>query len=121
MVSDVENVAEDGQEGPVGATPLCPKCLAPIEPGNYYCPHCDEATGRFTPYIPFVNIRYNYSIFGRLWRKVWYEKASLPMKAFSLFLIVFCVPIMLVGLPFVLWDKLKGASCKEKRAVDKED
>ena len=34
-------------------TPLRIKCLRPVDPLNYYCPHCGEATGQLTPYIPF--------------------------------------------------------------------
>jgi len=110
MVSDVEHIAEEGLDSPAEGSPLCPKCLSPIEPSAYYCPNCGGASNQLTPYIPFVNIRFNYSIFGRLWRKVWYEKASLPMKLFSLLLIFVHVPFMLIGLPFVLWDKLKAVN-----------
>ena len=120
MDNDIENVAEDGQGGEEG-NPVCPRCLAPVDPENYYCPVCGEATGRVTPYVPFVNIPFNYAIFGRLWRKVWYEKAGLPMKAFSLFLILLYAPIMLIGLPFLLWEKLEGASWKKKADVNEEE
>jgi hypothetical protein len=101
---------EPGDSRPAGGegTPVCLKCLRPIDPAAYYCPKCGAASSALTPYIPFVNIRYNYSIFGRLWRKVWYEKSGLLMKLFGLFLIIVCVPIMLIGLPFVLWRKIRG-------------
>ena len=121
MNRDIKHVSQNGLDGKVEGTPLCPKCLSPIEPANYYCPHCGEATGQLTPYIPFVNIRFNYSIFSRLWRKVWYERTGLLMKAFSLFLIIWCVPIMLIGLPFVLRDKLKGAPRKKEPDLKQSD
>ena len=107
MSNDTEKSRETGGEKIGEGQPLCPGCLEPVNPIDYYCPKCGAATGQLTPYIPFVNIRFNYSIYGRLWQKVWYEKTGLLMKIFSLGLIVLFVPFMLVGLPFVVWDKLK--------------
>jgi len=37
-------------------TAVCIRCFQPVDPLAHYCPHCGEATGRFTHYIPFVNI-----------------------------------------------------------------
>ena len=114
MSNEVEKNGETGS-GEIGeGQPLCPSCLEPVNPIDYYCPKCGAATGQLTPYIPFVNIRFNYSIYGRLWQKVWYEKTGLLMKIFSLALIVLFVPVMLVGLPFVAWDKLKVKNSKLK-------
>ena len=107
MSNDVEKNRETDSEEIGEGQPLCPGCLEPVNPIDYYCPKCGAAAGQLTPYIPFVNIRFNYSIYGRLWQKVWYEKTGLLMKIFSLALIVIFVPFMLVGLPFVVWDKLK--------------
>ena len=95
---------------------LCPECLEPIDPLVYYCEKCGNASAQVTPYIPYVNIKYNYSIFGRLWRKVWYEESGLLMKVVSLSVIVTIAPIMLVGLPFVVWDKL--VNDKESNETD---
>jgi hypothetical protein len=90
----------------LGDTPLCPRCLQPIDPFDHYCKHCGEASGRLTPYIPFVNIHYNYSIFGRLWQKTWQEKETgLIARFFYLFMIVVMVPLMLLGLPFAFLGK----------------
>jgi hypothetical protein len=100
--------------------PLCPGCLEPIDPLNYYCPKCGHASGQLTPYIPFVNIRFNYSIFGRLWHKLWYEKTSLPMKIISAAMIVVFVPIMLIGLPFVLWEKFSSRKKQNESDHDEE-
>ena len=98
MVDNETNEANEPQ-------PLCLGCLEPIDPLHYYCPKCGEASGQLTPYIPFVNIRYNNSIFIRMWHKLWHEKTGVWMKIVSFALIVLFVPIMLIGLPFVLWDK----------------
>ena len=85
--------------------PLCPKCLEPFSPMEYYCRKCGGPVGKLTPYIPFVNIPFNYSVFGKMWQKVWYEESGLPMKVACLFFMVLFVPIMFLGLPFLIWDK----------------
>jgi hypothetical protein len=105
--------------------PLCPGCLEPINPLDYYCPKCGEAASQFTPYMPFVNIRFNYSIFGRLWRNCWDEKTTVLTKVISAAMILLFVPIMLIGLPFAIRDKLlkrknrSVSSPEEKQQPDK--
>jgi len=44
------------------ALPLCAKCLKPCKPLQYYCDKCGsyDAINPLTPYIGFVNIRFNY-------------------------------------------------------------
>jgi len=85
------------------AWPVCPKCLKPCHPLQYYCDGCDsnDVINPLTPYIGFVNIRFNYGIFLTMWRKVWYEKdTSMTGRLFYLFMITMFVPIFLiVGLP----------------------
>ena len=71
--SDVDVNPESNREG---AQPLCLQCLAPSDPLQHYCEECGEAVGLFTPYIPFVNIRFNYSVFGRLWKTLWYDPSA---------------------------------------------
>ena len=95
---------------PAGASPLCLKCLKPCHPLQYYCPYCDsnDVINPLTPYIAFVNIRFNYSIFLIMWHKTWYEKDT-PMitRVTYLCLVLFYTPILFViGLPFVLVDKI---------------
>ncbi len=98
----------DTTENEAKETPLCLKCLQPVDPLMHYCPNCGEAVGQLTPYIPFVNIRFNYSIFSTMWKKIWEGKdTGVFAKIFYLFLIVLCAPIMLIGLPFVLFKKEK--------------
>ena len=88
--------------------PVCPGCLAPYEPLQHYCEKCGEAVGTLMPYIPFVNIRFNYSIFDTIWRRLWGEgKVGVGWRIIYALLILLMVPIMLVGVPFVIWDKLK--------------
>jgi hypothetical protein len=51
-----------------GGTPLCTGCGRPVEPGRYYCGHCGAATINVTPYVPYVNIPFNYGPFGGIWK-----------------------------------------------------
>ena len=101
---------EDGVDATT--TPLCPRCLARIDPSAHYCATCGEATGRYTPYIPYVNIRFTANFYVAVWRKIWHDpEASLPTRILCMAIIVLCAPVMLVALPFVLWGK-RGASKK---------
>ena len=81
-------------------TPVCLRCFQPVDPIAHYCSHCGEATGRFTHYIPFVNIPWQTRIWGQIWRQIWSDDISIPGRAFRLFMIIWNVPFMLVGLLF---------------------
>src|SRR3972149_8917869 len=98
---------------PEDAWPLCPKCLTPCHPLQYYCHNCgsNQAINPLTPYIGFVNIRFNYDIFLTMWRKVWSGKdASIISRLFYLFMITMYVPVFLViGLPLLLIYKVYRA------------
>ena len=95
-----------GEPGEGDGQPLCSRCLTPFEPGEHYCRKCGTAVGQLTPYIPFVNIRFNYGAFGGVWEKLWRRgQAGIFTKALCLMLIVVFAPIMFVGLPFRLWGK----------------
>ena len=70
-------------------TPVCVHCLTPIEDfKQHYCSKCGHVTGEFTRYIPFVNIRFNYSLFGTLWRKVRSSATPLSSKVSATILII---------------------------------
>ncbi len=101
----------NGERSEPGGTekevPVCLRCLEPADPANHYCPHCGEATGQFTHYIPFVNIPWQTRIWGQVWRQMWSGEGSVPGRLFRLFMIVWNVPIMLVGLIPELWGILK--------------
>jgi hypothetical protein len=81
-------------------TPVCLRCFRPVNPLANYCPHCGEATGQLTHYIPFVNIPWQTRVWGQVWRQIWSRDISLPGRAFRLFMVVWNVPIMLIGLLF---------------------
>jgi hypothetical protein len=88
-------------------TPVCLRCFQPIDPLAYYCPHCGEATGQLTHYIPFVNIPWQTRVWGQVWRQIWSRDISLPGRVFRLFMVVWNVPIMLIGLFFKPGQELK--------------
>jgi hypothetical protein len=108
----------DNDYVPDDALPLCPKCLKPCQPLAYYCDKCgsNDAINPLTPYIPFLNIRFNYDIFCTMWRKIWYEKNTPAVrKLFYLFMFIplgarggLYAPIVLlmVGLPVFLIYKI---------------
>ena len=104
--SDIELNSESEGEG---EQPLCPHCLAPSDPLQHYCEECGEAVGRFTPYIPFVNIRFNYSVFGKLWQGLWYDPSKgSGTRLFYFLLIVLIAPVMFLALPFVIIAKRRN-------------
>jgi len=88
--------------------PVCLRCFEPYSPLLRYCSNCGEAVGNLTPYIPFVNIRFNYAIFGTLWKDIWVHQGTPAWRRVLYMLLILCtVPIMLLGLPFVLIAKLR--------------
>ena len=105
-----QTTATDGTVEENGAgTPVCIRCFRPVDPLAHYCPHCGAATGTFTHYLPFVNIRWQASVWGQAWRQMQSREISLPGRLFRLFMIVWNVPVMLIGVLF-----------RPKRATDDE-
>ena len=105
---DIEQL--DNDFIPDDARPLCPRCLTPCQPLQYYCYNCDsnDAINPLTPYIAFLNIRFNYDIFCTMWRKIWYDKHTLIVgRLFYLFMITAFAPVIMVfGLPLLLISKI---------------
>ena len=112
--TELENLEEFGQLDddfiPADALPVCPKCLRPCRPLQYYCLNCDsnETINPLASYMPFVRIRFHTGIYGKMWRRIWYDKETpLIAKLFFLFMIISFAPILLmVGLPLVLIYKI---------------
>lgn len=90
------DIPEDESNG----SPVCIQCFRPVNPLDHYCPNCGGATGQFTHYLPFVNIRWQASVWGQAWRQIWYREVSIPGRLFRFLMIVWNVPIMLIGLLF---------------------
>ena len=91
-----KEIAKEEGEG----TPVCIKCFKPVDPLAHYCSNCGSATGQFTHYLPFVNIRWQASVWGQAWRQMWSREVSIPGRLFRAIMIVWNVPIMLIGLLF---------------------
>ncbi len=80
--------------------PVCIRCFRPVDPLAHYCPQCGQATGQLTPYIPYLSIPWETRIWGQVWRQIWSRDVSLPGRMFRLFMVVWNVPFMLIGLLF---------------------
>jgi len=66
------------------------------------------------PYLPFVNIRFNYGGFVMMWRGIRRRDISRLRKWSYLFMIILFAPIVLVaGLPFFLTDGIKNPALKK--------
>ncbi len=102
---------------PNDARPLCLKCFTACHPLQYYCHNCDcdDAINPLTPYIGFVNIRFNYGIFLTMWRKLWHDKnTSIISRLFYLFMITMQVPgFIVIGLPLLLIYKIHRTRFRE--------
>ncbi len=96
-------VNEDDSEG----TPICLRCFQRIDPLQYYCSNCGGASGQFTQYIPFVNIRWQASVWIQMWRQIWSSDTSIPGKVLRILMIIWNVPIMLIGLIFQILNLFK--------------
>ena len=94
-----ENIEERDILGGEGEA-VCIRCLKPIDPLGYYCSHCGEASGQLTQYLPFVNIRWQATVWGRMWQQVWSRDVSIPGRVFRLIMIIWNVPIILIALFF---------------------
>jgi hypothetical protein len=99
--SPTENAKETEQPNdefiPTDAWPICPKCLTPCNPLQNYCSRCDsnEVINPLASYMPFVRIRFNIGMLGKLWRKILYDEyTSIVWKLLFLFLIIWAVLIL---------------------------
>lgn len=98
MVEDDARTEEAEDQGP--ETPVCLRCLQPVEPTAHYCPNCGEATGQLTSYLPLESVPWQTRIWGQMWRQLWSRNVSIPGRLFRLFVIVWGAPILLIGLLF---------------------
>ena len=116
---ELQNMEEKGipkEEG--DGTPVCMKCFKPVNPLDYYCPNCGGATGQFTHYLPFINIRWQASVWGQAWRQIWYREISIPGRIFRFIMIVWNVPIMLIGLLFRSSHEVDEEECQNDTSSD---
>jgi ribosomal protein L40E len=76
---------------------ICLHCGAKVEKGQYYCPKCNNATGQYVPYLPFVNIPFNYSMHRTMWQKLKSKDSGLIYKLTAILFIVLTAPIMIAA------------------------
>jgi hypothetical protein len=101
---------------PANARPVCLKCLKPCHPLQYYCDKCDSNNGinPLTPYIGFVNIRFNYDIFLTMWRRIFHDSdTSVAARLFYLCMLAMFVPeFLVVGVPSLFIFKIPRSERK---------
>ena len=110
MDNDANNlspIVHDENDRQGEETPVCVRCFRPSDPLVHYCPHCGEATGMWTTYLPYENIRWYAGIYARMWNEVWSRDVSMPGRILRMIIIVMFAPIMLVGLIPKFWHNLK--------------
>ena len=101
------------------AVPLCPACLEPCNPLDHYCPNCgsNEAINPVASYMPFESIRFETGLIGKMWRKTWAPKTPGIDRAINILLLILFYPlILLIGLPVVIWQKMKSQKDTSKKA-----
>jgi hypothetical protein len=92
VINEVEQV--DNDFVPDDALPVCPNCLKPCNPLQNYCDSCgsNEVINPLTSYMPFVRIRFNIGMYGKLWRKIWGdEDMSIMLKLILSLLLILMV------------------------------
>jgi hypothetical protein len=107
----------DGDQVTGEATPLCLSCMEPVDPLAYYCPNCGGASGQLTEYIPFVNIRWQMGVYGKMWRQMFSHDVSITGKLFRFIMIIWQVPLILIGLLFIGGKKIEN----QQPQPDEED
>lgn len=121
MEMESGQIEHEGPDNSGDGTPVCIRCFQPVDPLAHYCPHCGEATGQFTHYIPFVNIPWQARIWGQVWRQIWSRDVSLPGRAFRLFMVVWNVPVMLIGLLFKFRQEPEQEQRQNDAGTDQEE
>ena len=116
---ELQNVEQkDIPEEEGDGTPVCIKCFQPVDPLAHYCPNCGGATGQFTHYLPLESIRWQASVWGQAWRQIWSRDVSIPGRLFRVIMIVWNVPIMLIGLLFRSSRGIEKEQCQHGTSAD---
>ncbi len=115
---EAQSEEQDILKGEGDGIPVCLKCFQPVNPLYNYCPNCGGAIGNFTHYLPFVNIRWQASVWGQAWRQVWFPDVSILGRLFRFIMIVWMVPIMLIGLLFRSSQEVAESQCQHGPAAD---
>ncbi|MCD6395853.1 MAG: hypothetical protein J7M40_20400, partial [Planctomycetes bacterium] len=101
--------------------PVCSNCLRPYDDAlEYYCPHCgsNEAVNPLTPYIAFVNIRFNVGMVGKLWRRFQgRQNATIARRFLDLVMVLWYCPLLIFAMPFVVYAKWKNNKQRDAKRV----
>jgi hypothetical protein len=83
------------------ATPLCQNCLQPVNPHDYFCPHCNsnDAVNPMATYLPLLDLRFMYGTVGKLWHQILYGRMSLGRRLLLATVMVITIP---ATLPFLI-------------------
>lgn len=116
-----DNPIHDDVDELKDAWPVCPSCMTPCDPKQYYCTNCQsyETINPLTPYMPFVNIGFAVGFFRKLWRKCWYSgNVPIALRCLYIFVLLFCFPyILIVGVPFLLTGRIKDQNIRTKAEI----
>ncbi len=109
----MDNEMRNGEGKTAGeAVPVCLNCLRPYDDVlEYYCPHCgsNEAVNPLTPYMSFVNIRFNVGVVGKLWRRFQgRQSATIARRLLDLVIVLLCFPPLILATPFVVYAKWRN-------------
>ena len=101
--------------------PVCLNCLRPYDDAlEYYCPHCgsNEAANPLTPYISYVNIRFNVGMVGNLWRRFQRrQNATIARRLLDLLMLLLYCPLLILATPFVVYAKWKNHKQRDAKRV----
>jgi len=109
--SEINSDAMESQKLADNAMPLCPNCFSECDPKDNYCPNCDsnEAINPLASYMPFVDLRFRVGMIGKLWRKTWAPDTQTIDRCINIMLLMlFCPLILLIGLPILIYEKIKA-------------
>ena len=108
---DNEMTNGDGKTAAEGVA-VCLNCLRPCDDVlEYYCPHCgsNEALNPLTPYMAFVNIRFNVGLVGRVWRRFQgRQSATIARRLLDLVIVLWYFPPLIFATPFVVFAKWRN-------------
>ena len=91
----------DSEELNSDSKPICLKCQRPVNnPSQYYCLNCGNVTGDYTRYMPFINIPFNYSIFGKIWKRLKNPETFILTKIMLFVLILITLSAMVLLFSF---------------------
>jgi hypothetical protein len=101
----IEEEKHDESQEPIQDVPVCLNCMNPVVPFYHYCPNCGFAIGQLTPVMPYESLRWQANIWGMIWRQLWSKEVSFAGKLFRLFMIIWFVPVILLGIIPKIWKK----------------